>query len=130
MSLLTQTHILAKQNIKTFLVAKLLYKSKCPSVCQPRLGGNVIFSAPNWDIAQILVQIPFINELLFCKYFVRLSVGNATKGRKLCYLWMLSLFFLYICPIVDCINFTPLVFIPILIFVPLHFCGFPHKNSF
>ena len=34
-----------------FLVAKLLYKYKCPSVCpyvrQPRLGGNVIFSAPN-----------------------------------------------------------------------------------
>ncbi len=57
-----------------FLVAKLLYKSKCLS----RLGGNVIFSAPNWDIAPILfVQIPFINEHLFCKYFVRLSVGNA-----------------------------------------------------
>ena len=51
------------------------------SVCQPRLGGNVIFSAPNWDIAPIFfVQIPLINELLFCKYFVRLSVGNATKG--------------------------------------------------
>ena len=34
-----------------FLVAKLHYKSKCPSICpsvrQPRLGGNVIFSAPN-----------------------------------------------------------------------------------
>ncbi len=34
------------------LVAKLLYKanvcpSVCLSVCQPRLGGNVIFSAPN-----------------------------------------------------------------------------------
>ena len=68
-----------------FLVAKLLYKSKCPSVhlsvCQPRLGGNVIFSAPDWDIAPIFfVQIPLINEHLFCKYFVRLSVGNATKG--------------------------------------------------
>ena len=66
---------------ETTLVAKLLYKSECPSVCQPRLGGNVIFSAPNWDIDQIfLVQIPLINEHLFCKYFVRLSVGNATKG--------------------------------------------------
>ena len=68
-----------------FLVAKLLYKSKCPSVCpyirQPRLGGNVIFSASNWDLAPIFfVQIPLINEHLFCKYFVRLSVGNATKG--------------------------------------------------
>ncbi len=34
-----------------FLVAKLLYKSKCPSVCLSEcmsgLGGNVIFSAPN-----------------------------------------------------------------------------------
>ena len=51
------------------------------SVCQPRFGGNVIFSAPDWDIAPILfVQIPIINEHLFCKYFVRLSVGNATKG--------------------------------------------------
>ncbi len=26
------------------------------------------------------MQIPLINELLFCKYFVRLSVGNVTKG--------------------------------------------------
>ncbi len=44
-------------------------------------GGNVIFSAPNKDIAPIFcVQIPLINEHLFCKYFVRLSVGNATKG--------------------------------------------------
>ncbi len=50
------------------------------SVRQPRLGGNVIFSAPNWDIAPIFfVQIPLINGRLFCKYFVRLPVGNATK---------------------------------------------------
>ena len=26
------------------------------------------------------MQIPLIHEHLFCKYFVRLSVGNATKG--------------------------------------------------
>ena len=26
------------------------------------------------------MQIPLINAYLFCKYFVRLSVGNATKG--------------------------------------------------
>ncbi len=50
-------------------------------VCQPRLGRNVIFLAPNRDIAPIFfVQIPLINEHLFFKYFVRLSVGNATKG--------------------------------------------------
>ena len=28
----------------------------------------------------LCVQIPLINKHLFCKYFVRLSVGNATKG--------------------------------------------------
>ncbi len=52
------------------------------SVCMyVRFWGNVIFSAPNWDIALIFcVQIPLINENLFCKYFFRLSVGNATKG--------------------------------------------------
>ena len=55
--------------------------SVCPSVRQHRLEGNVIFSAPNWDIAPIFfVQIPLINEHLFCEYFVRLSVGNAIKG--------------------------------------------------
>ncbi len=26
------------------------------------------------------MQISLINEHLFCKYFIRLSVGNATKG--------------------------------------------------
>ena len=35
----------------SLLAAKLLYKSKCPSVCMyvclSGLGGNVIFSAPN-----------------------------------------------------------------------------------
>ncbi len=55
--------------------------SVCPYVRQTCLDGNVIFSAPNWDIAPFFcVQIPLINEHLFCKYFVRLSVGNATKG--------------------------------------------------
>ena len=43
--------------------------------------------------SNFFVQIPLINEHLFCKYFVFLSVGNATK---LCYLWMVSsLFFLW-----------------------------------
>ncbi len=55
--------------------------SVCMSVCPSGLGENVIFSAPNRDIAPIfLVQIPLMNEHLFCKYFVRLSVSNATKG--------------------------------------------------
>ncbi len=30
------------------------------------------------------MQIPLINEHLFCKYFARLSVGNATKGFATC----------------------------------------------
>ena len=47
------------------------------SVYQPRLGENMIFSAPNLDF---FGQIPLINEHLFCNYFVRLSVGKATKG--------------------------------------------------
>ncbi len=72
-------------HMHTFLVAKLLYKYKYPSIFpyirQPRLEGNVIFSPPNWDIASIFVQIPLINEHLFYhQYFVRLFVGNATKG--------------------------------------------------
>ncbi len=50
------------------------------SVCQPRLGGNVIFSALIEISLKVFVQIPLIIEHLFCKYFVRLSVGNATKG--------------------------------------------------
>ncbi len=40
-----------------FLVAKLLYKSKCPSVCQPLLGGNVIFSAPIWNRVLLLMDV-------------------------------------------------------------------------
>ena len=50
------------------------------SVFQPSLGGNVIYSAPNLIAPIFFVQIPLKNEHLFCKYFVRLSVGNATKG--------------------------------------------------
>ncbi len=41
--------------------------------------------------SNFFVQIPLINEHLFCIYFVRLSIGNATK---LCYLWMFSSLFL------------------------------------
>ena len=50
------------------------------SVCQPRLGGNVIFSASIEISLHFFVQIPLINEHLFCKYFVRLSFVNGTKG--------------------------------------------------
>ncbi len=67
-----QKHIFYQKNFKTcyLLVAeifynskcqsstyhlriKLFYKYKCPTFHQPRLGRNVIFSAPNWDIAPI-----------------------------------------------------------------------------
>ncbi len=46
--------------------------------------GNSDFSAPHGDIAPIfLCRFPLINEHLFCKYFVRLSVANATKALLL-----------------------------------------------
>ncbi len=51
-----------------------------PYVRPSGFGGNVIFSASNWDNAPFFVHIPLINEHLVCKYFVHLSVGNATKG--------------------------------------------------
>ncbi len=71
------TLIVVKILCLDLLVAKLLYKSKCPSVrisvCQPRLVGNVIFSAPNWDIAPIflcrfpsLMSIYSVNILSIC----------------------------------------------------------------
>ncbi len=53
------------------------------SVCPSGLGGNVIFSAPNWDIAPIFfVQIPLKNEHLFCKYFVICKCYKATTKRE------------------------------------------------
>ncbi len=78
---------LCKQKL-WFLVAKLLYKRKCPTVCPSvclsvhQVYGQTRFSWPLIVISLqfFFVQIPLINEHLFCKYFVRLSVGNATKG--------------------------------------------------
>ena len=35
------------------------------------------------------VHIPLVYVHLFYKYFVRRSVGQVTKGKKLRYLWML-----------------------------------------
>ena len=53
--------------------------SACLSVRQ--IQGETRFSRPLIEISSnFFVQIPLINEHLFCKYFVRLSVGNATKG--------------------------------------------------
>ncbi len=47
-----------------------------------RLGGNVIFSAPKQDNALIFcVHIALVYKQLFYKYFVRRSVGQATKGK-------------------------------------------------
>ncbi len=44
--------------------------------------GETSFSRPLIEISLqfFCLQIPLINEHLFCTYFVRLSVGNATKG--------------------------------------------------
>ncbi len=55
----------------------------CLSVCMSGLGGNVIFPAPIYDRALIFcVHIPLVYEQLFYKYFVRRSVGQATKGKR------------------------------------------------
>ncbi len=41
----------------------------------------MIFSAPHRALI-FCVHIPFVYEHLFYKYFVRLSVGQATKGKR------------------------------------------------
>ena len=47
------------------------------------LGGNAIFSSGNKDRGLIFsVQIPLNCEHLFYKHFVRLSVGQVTKGKN------------------------------------------------
>ena len=52
----------------------------CMSV---RFRGNVIFSVPIYDRALIFcVHIPLVVEYLFYKYFVRRSIGQATKGKR------------------------------------------------
>ncbi len=49
-------------------------------------GGNEIFSIAYKDGGPFFsVQIPFIYEHLFCKHFVRQSVGQATNGRYIIY---------------------------------------------
>ena len=57
-----------------FLVAKLLYKYLCPSVCQ--VWGKTWFSQ---DVIKIevhfFVKIRLTYEHLFCKYFSRRSAG-------------------------------------------------------
>ncbi len=59
------------------------------------VGGNVIFSAPIYYKALIFcVHITLVYEHLFYKYFVRRSVGRATKGKELRYLWMMSSLFI------------------------------------
>ena len=50
----------------------------CLSVCM-----SVRFRAPIYDRALIFcVHIPLIYEHLFYRYFVRWSVGQATKGNR------------------------------------------------
>ncbi len=57
-----------------------VHLSLCPSV--NHVLGKTWFSRPLIEISLLyfFVQIPLINEHLFCKYCVRLSVGNAKKG--------------------------------------------------
>ncbi len=52
------------------------------SVCPSGLGGNVIFSAPVYKALIFCVHIPLVYEHLIYKYFVRRTVGQATKGKR------------------------------------------------
>ncbi len=55
----------------------------CPSVCPSGLERNAIFLAPYWDRVIIFsVHIPLTYEVLFYKYFICRSLGQATKGRN------------------------------------------------
>ncbi len=65
-----------------FLVENLLYKSKYPSVrMSTTFMGKCDFLGPYLRCrSNFFVQIYLMNEHLFCNYFVRLSVGNVTKG--------------------------------------------------
>ncbi len=65
-----------------FLVAKLLYILSiiCPSVCQV-LGENAVFQ-PLIKI-EVSAQIPLTYDHVYCKYFVRRSINQASKGRNL-----------------------------------------------
>ncbi len=51
--------------------------SVCMSFCQ---GKRDFLGLELRNSSNFFVQIPLINEHIFCKYFVPLSVGNATKG--------------------------------------------------
>ncbi len=84
-SLMHETNLLAMIPVGSASFQQQSYSIKAnvrPSVRMSiTFRGNVIFSAPNLEIAPIFfVQIHLIKEHLFCKYFFRLSVGNATKG--------------------------------------------------
>ncbi len=93
------------------LEAKLLYNNKYPSVCQ--VYGDSRFSRPliKIEVWFFSVQIFLIYERLFCKYYVRRSVGLQRHKCKyignwisrvqvnfffsiffeeLCYIWMFS----------------------------------------
>ena len=80
--------MLISKAVSPFLVAKS-YSIKAnvrPSVrMSTTFRGKRDFSRPLIEISLHFfgVKIPLINEHLFCKYFVRLSVGNATKGFNL-----------------------------------------------
>ncbi len=64
----------------TFLVAKLLYKSKCTSVSQPPLGGNVIFWAPNLDRGLISSSFATYGCCHPCLFFIYLSFNKISFG--------------------------------------------------
>ncbi len=71
--------MLSNSDLSNFVVVKLLYNKNDMSVSLQRFWRNVIFSAAIYDRG-LLVKIPFIKEHQFFEYFIRVSVGRATKG--------------------------------------------------
>ena len=65
-----------------FLVAKLLYNSKCPSVRQSRSGGNVIFSAPIKDRRLKFSGIKYVRKRLNELFSVGLRVAFFSRAKS------------------------------------------------
>ncbi len=83
----------------TFLVAKLLYNYFCPSVrmsVRPsHFGGNVIFSAPNWVRASLLMDVFIlvypITSLINLKFLYFLLYFILIKKHAVCLYLNISL---------------------------------------
>ncbi len=101
-----ETFILLKLYL---LVAKLLYKYKCPSVCRSGYKRQKCRNKETWfsfwlfkiEVWFFFVKSCLIDAHLFYEYFIRQSVGQAKKDKKVftsgwkvlwCFLFLYTLF--------------------------------------